>query len=99
MSYTTVERVRRISGLTSTDITDTELAELIEEADRLVEGFTGRTWDGTEEDYQLAGFASSCFTASLVYARLVKEEEKSEAWWRKGLDVCAKLRRLEVASG
>jgi hypothetical protein len=90
--YTTVERVRTLSGLTSSDISDTELADLINEADKLVEGFTGRTWNGSESDYALAGFASSCFTIALAYLRLVKEEGKSDSWWKKGLDVCEKLK-------
>jgi len=92
MPYTTVERVRALSGLTSSDITDTELASLIDEADKLVESFTGRTWTGGESDYALAGFASSCFTIALTYLRLVKEEGKSDSWWKKGLDVCEKLK-------
>lgn len=92
MPYTTVERVRALSGLTASDITDTELASLIDEADKLVESFTGRAWAGNESDYALAGFASSCFTIALTYLRLVKEEGKSDSWWKKGLDVCEKLK-------
>lgn len=92
MPYTSVERVRSLSGLTETDISDVDLANLIDEADRLVEGFTGRTWSGDESDYGLAGFASSCFATSLAYMRLVKEEGKSESWWRRGLEVCGKLK-------
>lgn len=99
MAYTTVERVRRLSGLTATDISDVELAGLIDEADRLVEGFTGRAWDGTEPDYQLAGFASSCFAASLAFMRLVEERGKAELWWAKGVETCEKLRKLEVLTG
>jgi len=98
MPYTTVSRVRTLTGLTATDISDTDLASLIDEADDLVEAFTGRTWTGTESDYALAGFASSCFTASLAYMRLVKEEGKSEAWWKKALDVCEKL-KLSISVG
>jgi len=92
LPYTTIERVRALSGLTASDITDTELAGLIDEADRLVEGFTGRTWTGDEPDYALAGFASSCFTIALAYLRLVREEGKSDLWWKKGMDVCEKLK-------
>jgi hypothetical protein len=92
MPYTTVERVRALSGLTLSDISDTELSSLIDEADDLVENFTGRTWTGEENDYALAGFASSCFTIALAYLRLVREEGKSDSWWRKGMDVCEKLK-------
>lgn len=92
MAYTTVDRVRTLSGLTVNDISDTDLASLIDEADMLVEGFTGRTWTGNEDDYRLAGFASSCFAASLAYMRLVKEEGKAELWWKRGLEVCDRLK-------
>jgi hypothetical protein len=98
MPYTSVERVRALSGLTSGDISDTELADLIDEADKLVEGFTGRTWNGNESDYALAGFASSCFTIALAYLRLVKEEGKSDSWWKKGMDVCEKL-KISISVG
>jgi hypothetical protein len=96
--YTTVERVRALSGLTASDIADVELASLISEADRLVENFTGRTWTGSESDYALAGFASSCFTIALAYLRLVKEEGKSDSWWKKGMDVCEKL-KISISVG
>lgn len=92
MPYTSIERIRTLSGLTENDISDDDLASLIDESDRLVESFTGRTWTGDEDDYPLAGFASSCFAISLAYMRLVKEEGKSDLWWRKGLEVCEKLK-------
>ncbi|MEM2164060.1 MAG: hypothetical protein QXR62_06560 [Candidatus Bathyarchaeia archaeon] len=98
MPYTTVSRVRTLTGLTATDISDVDLASLIDEADKLVESVTGRVWAGDESDYALAGFASSCFTASLAYMRLVKEEGKSEAWWKRGLEVCEKL-KLSISVG
>lgn len=90
--------MRNLSGLTASDILDAELEGLIAESDKLVESFTGRTWTGDEDDYALAGFASSCFAISLAYMTLVKEEGKSEAWWRRGLEVCEKL-KLSISVG
>jgi len=48
MPYTTKEAVRNLSGLTSTEISDTIVDEMIDWADRDIERITEKIWTGQE---------------------------------------------------
>jgi len=75
MPYTTKEAVRNLSGLTSTEISDTIVDEMIDWADRDIERITEKVWTG-QQIKELLGIQRSSRTKTFrtLYKAVVDEK-------------------------
>ncbi len=92
MAYTTVDRVRNVSGLTESEADDLKVEELIAYADSIVETVTGKTWSSSEPEFPQIQLASSLLVAWLCYRGLVGAEDKAERCRREALAILEALR-------
>jgi len=92
VAYVTVQFVREVTGLTSTDVSDPTISDLIEVADSIIDFETGQSWSSSDSEYKLVQLASAKLVGWLVYRGLAGAEQKADKLREEAYEIIEKLK-------
>lgn len=93
MPYSDITLIRNISGLTTTEKSDSDLNALIEIVDKIIDDYTGKIWNEEEEDYQMIRLASALLASWLASLSLAGGKEKAKNFKSEGFEILDTLVR------
>ena len=97
MAYTTKEELRELTGITETEVGDSELDQIIVDAQNLVEAYTGKSWSTSDGNYSKIQTVTRFLAASLTYDSLPATREtelKSQRYHEKAMAMLEAMRLL-----
>lgn len=106
--YGDVNISRKLAGnFDQTDISDSEIQQIISFSDSHVDAETARMgtgWDNSDSAYPMVQNASNYFTAAEIISRYRDDIGKSDTHYGKAMDICMSVREsspgsLIIASG
>jgi hypothetical protein len=95
LPYITKEEVRDLTGTTEIEVGDSELDQIITDAENLVEAYTGKSWAASESEYSKIQTATRFVAASLIYESLPVTPEtnsKSQRYHEKAMAMLKVMR-------
>ena len=98
LGYVTKEEVRNLTGLTDRELEDERLDQIIQEAERMVEIYTGKAWTETDSEYSQIQTVTRMLAASLAYEAIPLTEEVHGKAARYHELAVLLLRSMRVAS-
>jgi hypothetical protein len=100
--YGDVTTARKLAGnFDDTDISDTEIQQIIAFSDSHVDAETARMgtgWDNTDSAYPMVQNASNYFAAAEIISRYRDDAGKGDAHYGKALDICLSIRESSPGS-
>jgi len=98
MAYITKEELRNLTGFTDTEINDSQLDQIITDAENLVNAYTGKSWSSSDSNYSKIQTATRFLAASLVYESLPstpETEQKAERYNEKAMTMLKSMRVMD----
>jgi len=92
LAYVTVQFVRKVTGVTTTEAADEGILECIEIADSMIDFETGKSWSESDSEYKLVQLASAKLVGWLVYRGLAGAEQKADKLYQEAREVIEKLK-------
>lgn len=78
LGYATVQMVRSATGLSTAEVSDSEITQYITEADGEIERYTGEAIGSGDSRYVLAQAASTAIASAKCFRKMGRAEEKAE---------------------
>jgi len=97
MAYASITLVRELTGLTTEDVSDDKLNDLIDVAEEIVDLETGKHWSGNEENFKIVQLATAKLAGWLAYRSLAGTEEKTKSFKNEADELLKKLKIQEAS--
>jgi len=95
LAYITREELRDLTGITETEVGESELDQIIADAENLVDAYTGQSWSTSDSNYSKIQTVTRFLAASLIYDSLpvTRETElKSQRYHEKAMAMLEAMR-------
>jgi len=97
LTHITKEQLRDLTGITETEVGDSELDQMIADAENLVDAYTGRSWSTSDSSHSKIQTVTRFLAASLIYDSLPATREtelKSQRYHEKAMAMLEAMRLL-----
>jgi len=97
LAYITKEQIRDLTGITETEVGDSELDQIIADAQNLVDAYTGHSWSTSDSNYSKIQTVTRFLAASIIYDSLPatgETELKSQRYHEKAMGMLEAMRLL-----
>jgi len=98
MSRVTKEELRDLTGLTETEVGNSQLERIIAEAENFVDAYTGRSWSASDGEYSKVQTVTRLLAASLIYDSLPstpETQDKAQRYHEKAMMMLKAMRVLD----
>jgi len=99
MSRVTKEELRNLTGLTEVEVGDSQLDRVIDEAETMIDAYTGKSWSTSDGEYAKVQTATRLLAVSLVYESLpstAETEGKAQRYHEKAMLMLKAMRVFDA---